>query len=528
VRLPSARPFLTAVALLAAADQTTAGPPDPQALADRIDRRLAARRDAAGVEPAPAADDAEFLRRAYLDLTGRIPRPSDVREFLADPDPQKRARLIDDLLDSPRSASHFAAVWRAALIPETAATAEARFFQPGFEAWLRQRFRANTPYDQLVRELLTVTISADPTAPEPVLRRPADPNPLAFFAVKEAKPENLAAAATRTFLGLQLECAQCHDHPFAAWTRDQFWGQAAFFAGLERHGNGLFAPVSEAAGRREIKVAATGRAVSAAFLDDATPDWSTGKSPRAVFADWVTAKANPFFARATANRVWGQFFGVGIVDPVDDFHDENKPSHPELLDELAKGFTDAGFDLRFLVRAICRTQAYQRTSRQTHPGQADPRLFARMPVRGLTGEQFFDSLALAIGYREPAADRAGFDRGRGSPRDRFLTQFALQGKPAEPETSVPQALALMNGSFVHDATTLGTSPTLVAVRETPGMSMAERVEALFLATLSRRPTDKERDRLVTFVEEGGTGRRADRLADVLWVLLNTAEFRLNH
>lgn len=520
--------LLAAVVVLAACKAATAAPPDPQSLADRIDRRLAARWGAVGVEPAPAADDAEFLRRAYLDLTGRIPHPADARAFLADPDPDKRAKLIDDLLDSPRSAAHFAAVWRAALVPETAATAEARFFQPGFEAWLRQRFRANAPYDRLVRELLTAPISADPKAPEPVLRRPIDPNPLAFFAVKEARPENLAAAASRVFLGLQLECAQCHDHPFAAWSRDQFWGQAAFFAGLERHGTGLFAPVSEAAGRREIKVTATGRTVSAVFLDGMPPDWVSGKSPRVVFADWVTAKDNPFFARAAANRVWGQLFGVGIVDPVDDFHDENKPSHPELLDELAKGFADAGFDLRFLIGSICRTQAYQRTSRQTHPGQADPRLYARMPVRGLTGEQFFDSLALATGYREPTADRAGFDRGRNSPRDRFLTQFALQGKPAEPETSVPQALALMNGAFVHDATTLGTSPTLVAVRETPGMDTAERIDTLFLATLSRRPTAKERDRLVAFVEGGGTGRRADRLADMFWVLLNTAEFRLNH
>jgi Protein of unknown function (DUF1553)/Protein of unknown function (DUF1549) len=412
-------------------------------------------------------------------------------------------------------------------VPETAATAEARFFQPGFEAWLRQRFRANTPYDRLVRELLTTPISADPKAPEPVLRRPADPNPLAFFAVKEAKPENLAAAATRAFLGVQLECAQCHDHPFAAWTRDQFWGQAAFFAGLERHGNGLFAPVSESTVRREIKVSTTSRAVPAAFLDDTAPDWTAGKPPRTVFAEWVTARDNPFFARAAVNRVWGHLFGVGIVDPVDDFHDENRPSHPELLDELARGFADAGFDLKFLIRAICRTRAYQRTSRRTHPSQDDPRLIARMAVKGLTGEQFFDSLALAVGHREPAADRAAFDR-RNSPRDRFLTQFALQGRPTDPATSVPQALTLMNGTFVNDATTLGTSPTLVAVRETPGMDTAERVEALFLATLSRRPTDKERDRLVTFVEEGGTDRRADRLADVFWVLLNTAEFRLNH
>jgi hypothetical protein len=226
--------------------------------------------------------------------------------------------------------------------------------------------------------------------------------------------------------------------------------------------------------------------------------------------------------------VWGQLFGVGIVDPVDDFNEKNPPSHPELLDELAKAFTDAGFDLKFLVRAVCRTRAYQRTSRRTHPSQDDPRLFARMAVKGLTGEQFFDSLALATGYREPAADRGRFEPARDAPRDRFLTQFALRGRPADPETSVPQALALMNGAFVNDATTLGTSPTLVAVQGLPGLDTAGRVEALVLATLSRKPTDRERERLVKFVEAGGTGKRADRLADVFWVLLNSAEFRLNH
>jgi hypothetical protein len=506
---------LLAVAVILVAGPVVAAPPDPQALADRIDRRLADKW--ADVVPTPPADDAEFLRRAYLDLTGRIPRPSDVHAFLADPDPDKRAKLIDDLLDSPRYAAHFTNVWRAVLIPETAATAEARVFQPGFEAWLKDRFRANTPFDRLVRELLTVPISADPSAPTPVLRRPADPNPLAFFAVKEARPENLAATVTRTFLGLQMECAQCHDHPFAAWTRDQFWNQAAFFAGLDRNGNGLFAPVSEAAGRTEIKVATTGRSVPAAFLDGTAPD----RPSRAVFADWVTRRDNPFFARAAANRVWGHFFGLGIVDPVDDFHDDNRPTHPELLDDLAAAFADAGFDLKYLTRAIGRTKAYQRTSRRTDPSQDDPRLFARMPVKGLTGEQFFDSLSLATGHRGPAG-------GRDPARDRFLTQFAASGRPADPVTSVPQALALMNGSFVHDATTLGTSPTLVAVRGTPGMDTADRVEALYLATLSRKPTDKERDRMVGFVEQGGTDKHGERLADVFWVLLNSAEFRLNH
>jgi hypothetical protein len=496
-----------------------AAPPDPAKLAAQIDARIDARLKAEGATPAPAADDAEFLRRAYLDLAGRIPAPRDVHDFLADKTPDKRAKLIDSLLESPRHATHFAAVWRAALLPEAAADGQARVFQPGFEAWLRLKFRANTPYDKLVRELLTQPISADPKAPEAVLRDPARPNPLAFFAVKDAKPENLAAATARVFLGVQIECAQCHDHPFGRWERDQFWQTAAFFAGVERQGDDLFAPVSDA-GRREITVPNTKRALAATFLDGTEPKWTAGAAPRAVLASWVTSKDNPYFARATANRVWGLMFGRGIVDPVDDFSDANKPSHPELLDDLAEALVAADFDLSFLIRALGRTKAYQRTSGQTHPSQAKPALFARMAVKGMTGEQLFDSVALATGYREPG--------GRTAQRDRFLSQFALRGPAAEPETSITQALALMNGRFLATVTSAEGSPTLLAVTETPGMTTADRVEALYLAALSRKPTAKEAERMARFVADAGTGKEAERLADVFWVLLNSAEFRLNH
>ena len=392
-------------------------------------------------------------------------------------------------------------------------------FQPGFEAWLRLKFRANTPYDTLVRELLTAPISGDPNAPEAVLRDPAKPNALAFFAVKDAKPENLAAATARVFLGIQIECAQCHDHPFGRWERDQFWQTAAFFAGVERQGDNVFAPVSDAR-RREITIPNTKRTLYATFLDGGAPKWVAGTNPRTVLADWVTAKGNPFFARATANRVWGHLFGRGIVDPVDDFNEANKPSHPELLDEIAKALADADFDLKFLVRAVCRTKAYQRTSARTHASQDDPRLFARMAVKGMTGEQLYDSLALATGYREQG--------GRAAQRDRFLAQFALRGPATEPETSITQALALMNGRFVNQVTSVEGSPTLVAVCETPGMTTPDRIEALYLAALSRKPTAKELDRMAKFVAGGGTGKQAERLADVFWVLLNSAEFRLNH
>jgi hypothetical protein len=514
----SAMPRLNVItfALLCAAPLRAAAP-DPQALADRIDRHLDAAIKKAKAIAAPTADDAEFLRRAYLDLTGRIPSPHDVHEFLGDKDADKRRKLIDDLLETPRHAAHYARLWRALLLPEADADAPARIFQPGFEAWLRQRFRSNTAYDRLVRDLLTTPISADPKSPQAVLPRPSDPNPLAFFAAKEGRPENLAAATSRLFLGVQLECAQCHDHPFARWSRDQFWQQAAFFAGLNRHGDGAFAPLSEDVSRHKLSLPGNSRVVTAVFLDGKKPTWDEDSKPRTVLAEWVTSPDNRYFARTAVNRVWGLLTGRGLVEPVDDFHDENPPSHPELLDELARSFVEAKYDLRFLIRGICRSKAYQRTSARTHASQDDPRLFARMTVKGLTADQLFDSLALATGYR----DRDG----RGSTRSLFLARFTGQGKA---ETSIPQALTLMNGRFVEDATGLEKGETLAAVVGTPGMDTAQRIEALYMATLSRKPTQAERDRANRHIAKGGKGREAERLADVLWMLLNSVEFRVNH
>jgi hypothetical protein len=499
---------------------------DPQALADCIDRHLAARWQASGIRPAPLADDAEFLRRAYLDLTDRIPAVRDVHDFLADRAADKRQRLIDELLESPRHARHYAAVWRALLVPETSASREARFFQAGFEAWLYQRLRAGVGYDRLVRELLTTPVAVEGRTPQDVFRQPNLPNPLAFFAVKDAGPENLAATTTRLFLGIRIECAQCHNHPFARWSREQFWNQAAFFAGIERQGEGLFAPLTEAVDRRQLTPANQTRTVQALFLDRTQPKWQPGVSPRIALAEWVTSADNPFFARAAVNRLWGHFFGIGLVEPVDDFHDENPPSHPELLDDLAQSFVAAGFDPRYLIRALCRSQAYQRTSAYKDEGSDNPRLFAHMNIKGLSAEQLFDSLALATGYR--THDRGPFTDEPGSPRNQFLTLFAPQGPPSEPQTSILQALTLMNGKFLAEATRLQTSATLTAVMGMPGMDTSGRLEALYLATLSRKPTAREYKSLSEYVHKEGPDAQGRRLADVFWMLLNSAEFRLNH
>ncbi len=501
--------------------------PDPCALARRIDARLAARYEAEGVPPAERADDAEFLRRISLDLIGRIPASAEIRTFLGDASTDKRDRLVDRLLADPEHARHFARTWRALLLPEAETEPQVRYLVPGFEAWLVQLRTENAGFDRLVRELLTPPIARPGELPQFVLRDMKRPNPIAFFAAKNAEAAKIASSSVRLFLGLRLECAQCHDHPFDHWTRKQFWNQAAFFAGIERRGQGTFAPLVEAAERRSIPLMDTPEAVPARFLDLAEPPIGDGQSPRVPFADWMTSPRNPYFARAVVNRLWSQLMGLGLVDPVDDVRDSNPASHPELLDDLAGAFAESGFDVTYVLRALCLTEAYQRTSRQNVVGKPRPELFTRMAIKSLSGEQFLDSLMQAIGHDEPV--ESARENGDDNPlRRRILGIFAGPGITGDPETSVAQALALMNGSVVQRAVTLESSGRLKSIVAEFPDAPERQIKALYLATVSRYPTPDERQMLQEFCGDAAAPDHTKRLGDVFWMLLNSAEFRWNH
>jgi hypothetical protein len=244
----------------------------------------------------------------------------------------------------------------------------------------------------------------------------------------------------------------------------------------------------------------------------------------------MTAPGNPYFARAAANRVWAQFFGTGLVDPVDDLGPENVPSHPELLDTLAREFTAHGFDLKFLMRAITASRAYQLSSAGYAPSQDDARLFARMPIRGMSPEQLYETLVQAAGLRRESAQPAPFLRGTDSPRAEFLDKFASRDeKPTEHQTSILQVLTLMNGRLMADATSLKRGGTLPAVAESYFLDTPAKVEALYLAALTRRPRPEELDRLVPYIDRGGPNLNPkEALADVFWAILNSAEFTLIH
>jgi hypothetical protein len=504
---------------------------DARALAAKIDALIAARWTEKEVKPAAVADDAEFLRRVYLDLAGRIPRVMEVREFLADPSADKREKLVDRLLESPYYVIQFTNVWRDQMLPRNN-NPQLAFVLPNLEIWLRARLRDNTPYDQLVRELLTTPINNAQVGRGIPAQPGANPTPLSYYQGNEFKPEVIAAATSRMFLGVKLECAQCHDHPFATWSRKQFWEYAAFFAGIQPASpNNPFAAAPEKADLREIKIGGTDTVVQARFLDGTEPQWRSGMGTRGILAEWLTRADNPFFARTAANRLWAHFMGIGIMEPVDEPSDDNPPSHPELLDELARQLAAHQFDLKFLIKAIVLSKTYKRSSVAENAADVDPRLFARMTLKGLTPEQLFDSLAQATGYREAVNPNARFGPqfAPGSARAEFLTKFASQGKRTEHQTSILQALALMNGRFISDVTSLERSETLAAVIDNPFMTDAQRIETLYLATLTRKPTARESERLLKYVEAGGAkGDTKAALTDVFWALLNSSEFILNH
>jgi hypothetical protein len=512
---------------------------DVHALAGKIDQHIARRWAEARVEPAEPADDAEFLRRVYLDVAGRIPSVAEARAFLKDPRPDRRSRLVEQLLSGPRYSTHFTNVLRALLIPEANNNFLVRLQQRGFEEWLKRQLAKNAGYDELARALLTAPVGGQGLAG---LGGGDAPSALAFYSAKEFRPENLAAGAARVFLGVSVECAQCHDHPFADWKREQFWSFAAFFAGIQsRQLMDVLIPAPEIPDRKELNIPGSERVVQARFLDGGQPEWKPQARTRDVLADWVASPANPYFARAVVNRTWAYLFGTGLVEPVDEMVGATSTaSHPELLDLLAREFAEHRFDLKFLLRALTATRAYQLTSAGAAVAD-DPTLFARMPLRGLTAEQLFDSVALATGYRDSGS--AGDDLrsllvgGNRSARSEFLTRFANPSSRAvEAQTSILQALSLMNGRVIADATSLTRSETLAAVVDAPFLTTPQRLETLYLASLSRPPVPRELDRAVRFIDSAVQKAGPDQadaayraaLADVFWALLNSSEFILNH
>ncbi len=491
---------------------------DPAALARHIDELLDARLQAEKVSGSPPADDTEFVRRVYLDITGHIPPADKAQAFLDDRDLAKRARLIDALLASSDYGRHQADIWQALLLPRNSDNRFVRF--DALTKWLEESFNANKPWDRMVRDILTASGDAEENAP------------VAYFLANRG-PDKLTDSATRLFLGVQLQCAQCHNHPFTDWKQDEYWGMAAFFSRVRMQGNPRAAAknaqtvsIRENGRGRPLPLPDSAKTLPPKFLQGEQPDIAPGQPCRPMLAAWMTSPKNPFFSRAMVNRTWAQLFGRGLVNPVDDMHDANPASHPQLLADLADQFA-ADFDLKDLIRALCNTRAYQRTSKPAgNNADAGPELFSRMAVKVLTPEQLFDSLVQVLGAPgrpEPPRRPIGA-AGRinpPTPRTTFVNFFKIEdADPTEYQVGIPQALRLMNSPQMNNAALL--DPLLKA-----GKGPAEIIEALYLRTLSRRPRPQELERLTAYLRKAeGTPRQA--YADILWSLLNCSEFAVNH
>lgn len=503
-----------ALVVVAAFPATAVATPISQLIDDAVQKRL----DADKLTASPVASDAEFLRRVSLDIAGVIPSPDRVAAFLASRDPDKRRKLIDELLDSPGYARRMTDIWKGLLIPNTAASARQKH-EP-MAAWLETRFAANVRLDALARGVLTAGGLQE------------ENGAVTFYLTHESVDE-ITDRVSRVFLGVQIQCAQCHRHPFGDWTQAEYWGMAAFFTkvksvyvrdgAVQKYGAREEATPTKA--KALLLVPPSAKAAAPTFLRGAKAAVPADGPYLPALAAWVASAENPYFARAGVNRVWHQFFGRGLVTPVDDMTADNAPTHPELLAALAAEFAGSGFDLKHLIRGVCNSAAYQRTSRPAAGNAADKTLYSHAAVRVMTPYQLNDSLesvfALADNDKTPPPTDATRKTKAGE-RGRFVAFFRGEDDPdpTEYQAGIPQALYLMNAG--HHYRIAKAANEVVARLKTPEAV----VERLFLATLSRPPTAAELGAMTSHVARA-TDRRA-AYHDILWALVNSSEFVSNH
>lgn len=493
---------------------------------NEIDRLASARLRRLRIAPAEWSDDATFLRRAWLDVCGVPPTPDEVRRFLSDTSSDKRERLIDALLERPEYASCWAMRWADRLGCNQRFVGKTGAIK--YHAWIRHQMAANVPDDVFARQLITAS-GGNYSHP-----------PAGFYRLPRT-PQDRAEQIAQVFLGVRIGCARCHNHPGERWTQDDYYGLAAFFARLRyRDGpffNHLYDKEETVLPTRtgELRHARTGAVAPPKALDTAALQASADEDRRETFARWLVTPDNPFFARAAVNRIWAWLFGRGIVDPVDDFRSSNPPAHPELLDWLAADFAAHGFDRKYLIRQIMRSRLYQLAS--TADAQADPaaeRYFGRASVRLLGAEQLLDAIGQATGAREKFA---GFPAGLratelpdGEYQHRFLTAF---GRPAralacacerDGDSNLGQALELVGGEAIEAQ--IRSPAGRVTRLFDAGADNSAIVEDLFLAALSRYPTDDERRELGQRLVEAPDRRAA--VEDLLWALINHREFLFQH
>lgn len=481
-----------------------------------------------GITPSEPCGDSTFQRRAYLDAIGRLPTPAETRAFLADKSPAKRLKLVDALLERPEYADYWANKWADLLRPNPYHVGIKATFT--LDAFLRDSFRKNKPYDQFVREIVTAQGSTWQNGAVVMFR-------------DRREPGELTTMVSQLFLGIRLECAKCHHHPFEVYGQDDFYSFAAYFARIGRKGTGISAPISGSeeviftAAAGQVKHPTSGKVMTARPLFPLAPKQAEPRNgpagseddPRRELADWIISEHNPYFAKVAVNRIWADLMGRGLVEPIDDLRATNPPSNGPLLDALAEHFRKVGFDQKKLLRTIMTSHVYGLSSIPNKQNVGDLRNYSRHYRQRLRGEVLLDAMTDVTGVPEVFAAAA--------PRTRavelwtvrtqsvFLDSFGRPDPNQDPpcervsDSSVVQALHLMNSPKLHAKVTndAGRAAALAASQKTP----AEIVEELYLLVYCRDPGAEERKNALRRFE--GVPRR-QATEDLLWALLNTPEF----
>ncbi len=493
-----------------------------------IDKFVFAKLKMLSIPPSETCGDAEFLRRAYLDVCGVLPTPKEVRDFLADKAKDKRAKLIDSLLERPEYADFWTLKWSDVFRSSRKAIQVKGTHV--FQHWLHERIAENTGFDVLTREMLTASGSTFANPPANYYRVARD-------------PQNLAETTAQLFFGIRMQCAKCHNHPFERWTQDDYYSMAAFFARV-RHKNDPAEPGATPQqpgaeivydGRSgEVTQPRTGQVMKPKFMGGAVPNISPGTDRRRVLADWLASTENPFFAKSVANRIWYHLNGKGIVDPVDDFRDSNPSANDELLDALAKDFAAHKFDVKHLIRTIMNSRTYQLSAQTNAYNADDTKYFSHAVPKMMTAEQMLDAVCTVTELPEKFAGLPLGTRATQLPdgdiNHPFLKTF---GQPArelacecerESDSNLAQALQLINGPTLNEK--LRNPNNRIGRLLSAKTSERDMLNELYLATLSRSPNEDNVKVALDHLTRAADKRKA--WEDIHWALLNSKEFLFRH
>jgi hypothetical protein len=487
-----------------------------------IDRLTLAKWKKLGITPSELCTDSEFIRRVTLDLCGKLPTPAQVRTFLADKRADKRARWIDRCLEDRDYAAYFALRWGSILRNASLAGAEQAAY--AFHDWIRDMIARNRPYDEFVRGIVA---AAGEWQEAPAINW--------YWQMRDDQLHQPVADTAQVFLGLRLQCAKCHHHPYERWSQDDYYGLAGFFARLGRKGGGEPPPYYSARQRTTGEVnPRTGQPIEPKLLDGPVLKVAAEDDPRHKLVDWMAKPDNPFFATALCNRMWGHLMGRGLVDPVDDMRETNPPSNPELLDALAKDFIKHKFDVKHLLRTICNSRTYQLSSAANEYNKHDRQNHARYYGKRLIAEVLLDAVDQVCGTRTYFNKMSKSARAVDLPHEGFGSYF-LDVFDRPPRSSacecarssganLSQVLHLTNSPEVEEKIAYETGRVAKLIQAKA--SSAKAVEQLYLAALSRYPTKAEKRKALAYLARRKDQRRG--LEDLVWVLLNTREFMFNH